>query len=670
MHRMDRGVRTTHTRVKPAHTATVALSFAVLGALYCGAAEPEPSSAPARQHTDPLGRPLPWGETAGGRRASASMLSTRLLYGQPIEARVLVPNDDRKPPYVPGVFTETGNCATAELTDQFGRSVAHEVLRRGGSHGTSGTDVRIRIRPKSAHGPGRYLRPGRYRLRVVVRCEHNPAIPKGWVGTMASNTLSLEVLPAAPPDVRAPMPEASRRRAEALVRQLGDRRAATRQAAQNALEAMGPGALAVLEAAAASTDLEVSLRAGAAIWKVVSPAVTLAHVPPIAGAEPVGYAVAGLSEASWGLVRDSAPPHLYEELRALAVQYGPLGPHVEMDPPSPAVVRRVLAGLADDDPLQRLRTLRGISRTSDSAILNAVLARLADTYSYRPSNVFDSAAMRTYPVRDCARQTLRWLGARAVPCLVEALRKHPDDKSPLRRLAMELLRQAGPDDRTLALCRSELERAGPSAAVISTLGACGPKAAPLLARIAPKAGPDLLQKVLRALADIGDARAAEPVVRDALGSDAGEVVMEACAAAGRLGLRSHLPRILAFCRRKGVDFNHRRVAMAAVCRLAPPEQAGLLMLELTAEGVDEAVRAEAATLLGTLEHRPALPRLLELLEDESGLIRSRADESLRVLARKPAGIGFDDNVYKTVSPDARRSEAEKWRRRLPAATGP
>jgi len=663
MHGIKAGCRYEKMSASNAYITAAMLSAVIVGPASVAAADAEPSSAPAPQHTDPLGRPLSWGEAVDGRRASVSMLATRLLYGQPIEFRLLVPNPARRPPFVVGVFSETSNRAVAELTDESGKAVAHEVLRRGGSRGTDGTDVRIRVRPNSSspHAMGRYLRPGRYRLRVVIDCKRDPAIPTGWVGTLASNTLLLTILPAGARQRQAPVSDAVGRKAAALARQLGDNRAANRQAAQAALEAMGFDALAALEKALTSPDEEVVSRATTALWRIVSAIATLRHVPPVAGTEPIAYAVAGFGPASWRVVRDNVPPHLHAELQSLAVRYGPTGPPVAMDPPSDAVARRVLAGLADEDPLVRLRTLRGISLTSDRRIIDAVVACLADSYGYRPSNVFDGSMAQVHPVRVCAESTLQWLGRRAVPSLIEAAGRATDDKSPIPARAMALLRRAGADDRTLAFCRDRLRRAGPSAAVIRTLGACGPKAAPLLAELTRRAPADLMPVLLRALADTGAARAAEPVVGRALASPNGEAVSSACAAAERLRLRACLPRIVAVCRNEGLDFNHRHAAMRAACSLSPPA-AARLMLELTADAVNEPIRAEAATLLGRLDHRPALPRLLELLEDDSGLVRSRADGALRVLARKPAGVGFDDNVFKSIPPATRRREAEKWRR--------
>ena len=93
----------------------------------------------------------------------------------------------------------------------------------------------------------------------------------------------------------------------------------------------------------------------------------------------------------------------------------------------------------------------------------------------------------------------------------------------------------------------------------------------------------------------------------------------------RLKLRDTLPdlKLLAFSTNAAID---------AVITLADRKEATKLLLALLDSPTDLSTRCHAMLRLGQGRHRVAVPKLLDALEDSSGLVRESADRALRLLA--------------------------------------
>ncbi|MHC4982281.1 MAG: HEAT repeat domain-containing protein [Planctomycetota bacterium] len=639
------------------------LAFVAAALLVATAASGQTIKAPEKpmEPVDALGRPLKWGKTVRGKRASLSMTRTRLLYGQPIQCVFRAPNPAGKAPFLTVWWEGERKNAAIKLTDADGKAVALRTRPDWYGSGVHGADALLRLMPTAPHALGRYLRPGRYNLQIVATCKRDPYHGRSWTGMLSTNTVAFEVLQVTTGQRRPPVPAALRKKAQPLIRQLEAKDYYDRQAAKNALIDLGLDVIPLLEQVSESGSADATAQANMAIWAILRPIVMGRWLGQMVGMAAVGPAVVELDEPSWKVIKDNVRHQRYLELRSLAARYGSPGPYRDLSKLSEPDAEKVVAKLEHADPFVRMRAVRSLSATSDGRIIRALLGRLKDPFRYLPAHVFGGPPFR-FPVRLEARAALLWQGRRAIDTLIDVARGNYFKDERIRYRAVWLLGEAGPDKRTLRFLREVVEAsaaAPPYDGIIPALGKMGPPAAGLLLKIAanPQAGRESRKEAIRALACTGDAKQAGPFIVRMLGDEDELLVNAACESARQLKLRKALPGLIAVCRNEKIDFNHRHTAMRGVCALADRKSAGKLMLELTGEKVHRAVRGEAVSLLGGLECREAVPIIMALLNDESSLLRNRADGALRGIAGKPEGVGYVDNVR---TPEERKREAEKW----------
>ena len=226
------------------------------------------------------------------------------------------------------------------------------------------------------------------------------------------------------------------------------------------------------------------------------------------------------------------------------------------------------------------------------------------------------------------------------PILIEAL----EDKDPIVvGNALEALSELGPKvlGRVDELLKNKDLRYY-ALPLIARLGREAEPAVPALIDVLkdePKDEEDVgfQREVQFVLAAIGpDARGAVQALVTSLDSKHEGIVASASFALGKIGppARGAVPAL----RRnlKSLSLMVRLASIRALLEILPGErQLGAIALPLFIQGLDkehhELVRAEAATALGELGSRRALPQLKELLDDESQMVRQAAAEAIAKL---------------------------------------
>jgi HEAT repeat protein len=607
---------------------------------------------PDADERDALGRPLPWGPEVRGARLCVHPLRSRLLYGEPVEVWLHTLNLGRDGPYLRLLWEGPGRTVSLALTTDAGEAVpfTFELFRQG--DGTPGSTHAARLWPRGKFAAGRYLAPGRYRLRVVVEARKDPTDPIAWVGRLEAPVVPLEVLENGPGARRRLVPSGLLAKASVLVRDLGAKEFRVREAAEKALTAVAFDALPLLEETVASGSAEASGRARRLLRTLLQPALE-------DWAKATGYQVwheaapvlAYLGEPSWEVVRAHFRGQLPQPLLTLAAQFGPVTGLRNPDRPTLKERQQLRADLGDPDPARRIRALRSLPRTEDAELLKLLVELQADRFSYtRP---MPCHPVPFFPVPHEARKMIVWQGKPVIDPLIAFARARD---STARRTAARLLGEIGPDPRTLKFLE-ELLASGEHEAHLGVLEAAkklGRAAVPLLVRIIedPKRHPYLRRDALEILGRHGSPKAHGPMLRSLLADPNQELVGAAARAAGELRVREAVPALVRIARDEKIDQNIRYAALAGVMRITERAQAEALLLELARPEVHGGVRGHAMLALAKLNCRRALPAVLGALGDSDWYVRATADHALRGFAGLPAGVGYD----------AGRPDPTLWRR--------
>ena len=165
-------------------------------------------------------------------------------------------------------------------------------------------------------------------------------------------------------------------------------------------------------------------------------------------------------------------------------------------------------------------------------------------------------------------------------------------------------------------------------------------------------------RMARLLGARADPKVAQPLVLQMLKSEDWSTFHAAAQLAAELKLTDTLPELERFACDETRNQNPRYYAMSAAVQLAPRDRAERLLRKLARPGVHGGVRGTALLHLAQLGCVAAVPVLLDSLEADDWIVRARGDAAMRVMTRRPEGVGFNSRAPK---PEARRAEAAKWR---------
>ena len=624
------------------------------------------------------GQPIPWGPTVKGKRLSLRMALTRLLRGQPVEVILQHVNPERQPPWLVIHWSDPHPNVRAEVSDAAGRKGEVDIRRRYGRWGSSASGVGLRLLPRGWLAQGRHVRPGRYRVCIVVEHPRDRSRPRLWHGTVRSNVIEFEVVDAGPAERARAAPAPLRKWAEQRLAELAAERFETRRDAQADLcsEKHGSRPFAIVprvERACASSDPEIAARATKVLDRLVSrivrgqraPTEPAPHnaVPFRPGTGPTWHEAAPvlglLGPRALARLPQYCEPHVAHLLVALAASYSPLPPHRTLERPTQADVRAILRDLADQDPVVRLRTVRWLPRTSHPDLLAALTRTLADPYCYHDHGIDMPTAV--HPLADEARRALLWQGTPAIGPAIDFCRGRQRGRE--WHAALTLLGDLGHDPRTVRFFADALRACKPQDryTVVSALERLGSGAVPLLMDVAgnPKQPPNVRERAVPPLGKHATAEAAGPLLLRLLRDENRSLAATAARAAAELRLARALPDIIAIARNKTINFNHRNVAMRAATELAEPKRAVRLLIELAGPTSQPGVRGAAVRQFAVLRRLDGVPVILDALEDANWVVRARADRTMCDLTAQWTGVGF---TYKDFEGRDARAEAAKWRR--------
>jgi HEAT repeat protein len=555
---------------------------------------------------DPLGRTVPWGEEVDGKRASLQLPRVRLLFGQPLELRLVTTQRNDKPPYLRSYLDGPKANATIDWTTDKGESVPFRIQYFGWSRGSVSTDY-FRLIPTGRFARYGYSMPGSYRLRASINAKRNPEDGIGWVGRLATNTIEFTVLESTPEGRKSLLPESAR--AAELVKLLGDPDFKKRHAAEEELLRLGIDALPVLVAdrEAPSAQTRESVRRIAR---------KLTEIPRGADTTFAGLAFGPLTDAEWAAIAEHFSAHEFERMRVEAAMYGPVPFDPDAAPPKPETVKRLLADLRDQRPWVRMAAARAVPDTAGEDLMAAVVPLLDDQYTAFPRLMSIEPMREPIIAMHMRTHVLPRFGKAIIGPLLEFAAKHPRP-SPINGLIIPVLGDIGFDARGLAYLDSVLKTGDHSSKLyaIKALGQYGPHGFEILLKIAKTAvqAPEsntLRRVAIETLPKVGDAKTVGPVLREFLNEKYWEFVYAAVQALDRLNVREAVPEMMRIARDETMDQNPRAAAIAAVSRLADRTDAEAMLMELT-RSKSVSARGESAHWLGVIGCRAAIPRLLE-----------------------------------------------------------
>jgi len=593
----------------------------------------------ATRATDTFDRPIRWTEPVGGARVSLHMMRTRLAYGEPISVIIQTANPSQEGPFLHLTWGGPQRSGVLEFTTEKGEAVPFtpQFTRDGG--GLEGSYHVARLWPQGKFARGRYLKAGKYQVRLVVDCKADRSHGRSWAGRIVSPTVAFEVLPDGA-GRQALVPPALREQAAAWLRDLSAGNFRIREAATKALEPVALEVLPLLEEALTSPEMETAVRARRLLLGRLKPVLDQPDGPfGYLTWDDVGPILASFGEPTWQLLGQQFPKGLPPALKVHATLFGPVGAHEDLSQPTADQVARAVARLGDADPLVRLRAVRGLTQTSDERILKALVARLNDPFSYLSPS--ECRAYTFFPVIHEARTAIVWQGRAAIGPLIELGRERPAHRGDVARLLGEI----GPDPRSLAYLAelvSDSTHDGRAFAVEALSRFGKPAAAALLKKASDVAEVHTIRRdAITALGRCGDAKVHGPFLVRLLADQRDEFVGAAAIALGQLKARDALPALVRVARDEKVDQNARYAAMHATVGMAERKEAEALLLELLEPRRHGGVRGVAMGLLAEFDCKKAIPIILDALSDADWYVRARADGALRGFAGWPEGVGYD-----------------------------
>lgn len=613
--------------------ANMSLIFLLIP-LTTGTGQEPKKRLPAWEGRDILGRPIPWGKEVGGQRVCLWMPTTRLLYGQPIDVLLQTAQATDDPPHLNLEWEGPHRTIFFEWTNDRGEAVIYARENAGLGSGLDGNFEFLRLKPTGGFARGRYLMPGKYRMRVTIDQKRWPIYPLGWVGRAESNVVDFIVLDSNERGRNDLVPEAIRATAAPFVAALDNPKSERRDQAEKALAKLGPEVLLLVEPALESPSAEARNRARRIFRNSVQPLVDRSYFWQADRNQATGL-LAPFGEAAWKVIGENVKPERLQVWRVEVAKVGPVQLIPEGDPLLAEVVRRLIADLNSPEAHVRVAAMRTMPRTTNEKLLTALVERLADPYQVFPLiRMVDDPVEERLVARE-AYSAVAWQGKPIIGPLLTFVRQEKNRRH--RRHGLEILGMIGPDPRTFAFVREALasatseERTG----AVYALGMLGPEALPDLIKLA-EAG---IAGVIQELARHGNAKTVGPSLIKLLRHNNSQIVLEAIRTVEKLDLReaaSELKRLVQDARAHQTE---QAVALQAYARLADREDAARLLLGKLRS--TKTSRGSIAMLLAEVECREAVPLILELLSDPEWVVRAQADCALRGLAHRPQGVGYD-----------------------------
>lgn len=347
---------------------------------------------------------------------------------------------------------------------------------------------------------------------------------------------------------------------------------------------------------------------------------------------------------------DSDEQATSEESRTIAAAYGPVDAYQDLSHPTLEQVSVAVARIQHKDPSVRIRAIRGLSRTTNTAIISALVRRLNDPF------VFWDGYVDPYQsplVSNEAAEALVWQGPEVIGPLV-AFGRDPANKS-ARSHVIRVLGELPPDPRSVAFLGEVLATHEHTTCcdALQALPKLGHAAEPLLLRTArDKLANGIIRRMaLEGLGQVGTAENAGALLVEMLEEANHALAREAATAAGKLGVRAALPALTRIARSESIDQNARYAALWAVVLMGEPKEVDSLLIVLLDKKRNNGVRGMAMSQLAQRRPERVLPHLLDALDDTDWYVRATADTALRGLSGLSTGVGYDPQ-----KPDAR-----KWR---------
>ncbi len=598
--------------------------------------ESEPISPPDRR--DLLGRPIPWGNEVDGQFVSLWMPYTRLLYGQPIGLRLETANPTGPPPYLRLRLDGRAQTAFLEWTTDDGEPVTFIPPLRGGYSGRGGNLKTFRLQPTGKYARGPFLVPGAYRVRVIVEAEWNPSDPIAWAGKVESNVVEFLVLDAQNGFQR--VPESQRAGVLDLVKALDDPNSEQRDRAEQELIALGLDVLPLVENAIDSSSSEMQLRARRIVVRVTEP---LFKRHSWLDRNAAAALLAMLGDSAWDTLGDVMEADRLEYWRVEAARYVAAPVLEERDPLPPDVVDQLVEALTNESPASRIIALRTIPPTQNERVLAALVDLLADPYRVYPQVMMPCCPSPKHMVADEARSyAIPWRGSSIIGPLVD-LGRHSDNTRVLA-FVLGCLQSIGPDPQSLEFVRALVSAgkdSGRSRAVMA-LGNLGSDAIPDLMRIAEDLSvhTSLRRTAIEEMIQFGEADSAGPFLMRMLDDAESEVVSAAIMVIDRWRMQAAAPKLRRLAEDARAEHTVRAWAIASYGRLADREDARELFVELL-DSTNASARSSAVVVLGAIQCRECVPRILDALSDPEWIVRTQADRALRAVFMKPEGVGFE-----------------------------
>lgn len=415
-------------------------------------------------------------------------------------------------------------------------------------------------------------------------------------GRPLPNPLRIEIRKANS-DVPAPLQDAKlRKRLEAWIQDLTSPENSKREAGYKALKEQGIVALPLIDAALSK---ETSFETAGRLLRLReqstnTPSVSGLHVPD-------GAWLADLDPETWRILQKHS--ELTEHFRIQHARYAPAVTGSEEE---------ILKLLDHPEPAMRILALRSLPRATKDLTLEKLLACLDDPYA----QIGSFSIYPEFPVAREAKDTIAWQGQRVVPHLLRLAQKPrpksrrvpstsgfveiPTGNHPYRREVAEIFGEIGPSKEAAQFLDQMLIRdeADDRAAAVNALWRWGGAGVSKLLDVAQNAKEQAGVRLLATqhLVEVGSADEIGKFLRHLL----------------RIGL---------------ADEGSAELAMRAVRRL---------------------------------KFRAAVPELLEILEQKPKTaeeqlratpLRKAADETLRIIADLPDGVGYDASL----------GDAQLWR---------
>lgn len=598
--------------------------------------ESEPTSPPDRR--DVLGRPIPWGNEVDGQFVSLWMPYTRLLYGQPIDLTLGTANTTGQPPLIRLRLAGRQPTAFLEWTTDDGEPVTFVPPPSGASTWLGGSRTAFRLQPTGKFARGPFLIPGAYRVRVIVDAEWYPSDPIAWAGKIESNVIEFSILDTQNELQR--VPESKRARALDLVKALDDPDSEQQNRAEEELIALGLDVLPVVENAIDSSSSEVQLRARRIVVSVTEP-LFKRHWRDERNA--VAALPAMLGDSAWNAIGKGMEAEDLEYWRVEAARYVAAPVIQDRDPLSPEVVDRLVEGLTSEAPHRRIVAMRTVPPTEDERLLAAVTDLVADPYLHSPRFMSRGETGPEHLVAvEARRYAIPWRGSSIIGPLAD-LGRRSDDARVLAYVFWSL-QSIGPDPQSLEFVRDSVSSGNDIARsrAVETLGHLGSDAIPDLMRIAEDVSfkPNLRLTAIKQMAQYGEADTVGPFLIRMLDDEDSRVVREAIIVIDRLRVEAAAPKLRRLAKDARAEQNVRAWAIASYGRLADREDAKELAVELL-ESTNRSADSRAITLLGAIQCRECVPRLLDALSHPDWSMRAAADRALRAVFMKPEGVGFE-----------------------------